>query len=60
MARNLRFVADTYGMVVPAGARRRGLADVAILLALWAAGRQAVAPFYVPSPRRKRRGAKRR
>lgn len=58
--RNLRFVADTYGMVIPAGMQRRALADVAILLTLWAAGHSPINPLYVPEPKRRRRrhGAK--
>lgn len=51
---NLRFVADTYGMVVPAGEARRALADLAILLALWVTARVPVAPFYAAAGRRPR------
>jgi len=53
--RNLRFVADTYGMVIPAASAKRALADVAIVLTLWAAGRRPVPPLYVPEPGRGRR-----
>ena len=60
--RNLRFVADTYGMVVPAASTRRALAELAILLTLWAAGHSPVDPLYVPEPkpRRRRNGAKKK
>jgi hypothetical protein len=34
--RDLRFVAETYGMVIPASASRRALADLAIVITLWA------------------------
>ncbi len=60
--RNLRFVADTYGMVIPSSSQRRALADLAILLALWSAGKRPLEPMYVPAPkqRRRRHGAKKR
>ncbi len=51
--RNLRFVADTYGMVIPAAATRRALADVAILLTLWAAGKVPLDPLYARKPKRR-------
>jgi hypothetical protein len=55
--RNLRFVADTYGMVIPASSasQRRALADLVILLALWSAGKKPLEPLYVPEPRKRRR-----
>jgi hypothetical protein len=34
--RDLRFVSETYGLVIPAASSRRALADLAILLTLWA------------------------
>ncbi len=60
--RNLRFVADTYGMVVPAASQRRALADLAILLTLWSAGKVPLDPLYVPEPKKKKRryGAKKK
>lgn len=55
--KNLDFVADTYGMVVPAAQTRRALADVTILLTLYAAARDGVRPLYGSDvrPRRRRR-----
>jgi hypothetical protein len=52
--RNLRFVADTYGMVIPAAGRRRAFADIIALTTLWAAGRRAVAPLYLVDKKRRR------
>lgn len=34
--RDLRFVSETYGLVIPASMSRRALADLAILVSLWA------------------------
>ena len=34
--RHFRFVSETYGLVVPASASRRAVADLAILITLWA------------------------
>ncbi len=34
--RHLRFVSETYGLVVPTSAARRAVADLAILITLWA------------------------
>lgn len=60
--RNFRFVADTYGMVVPAGSQRRALADLAMLLMLWSVSRAPLDhPLYAPPPKSKRRnGAKKK
>lgn len=33
--RDLRFVSETYGLVIPASMSRRALADLAILISLW-------------------------
>lgn len=49
--RNLRFVADTYGMVIPAAGTRRAFTDIIALLTLWAAGRRAVDPMYMVAKR---------
>lgn len=46
LLRNFRFVAETYGLVIPASAMRRPLADFAILGALWAASTRAVGSLY--------------
>lgn len=60
--RNFRFVADTYGMVVPAGSQRRALADLAMLLMLWSVSRAPLDhPLYAPVLKRKKRhGAKKK
>lgn len=44
--RNLRFVSETYGLVVPAAATRRALADLAILLTLWVSSARGVDDMY--------------
>jgi hypothetical protein len=44
--RNFRFVAETYGLVIPASATRRAIVDMAMLLALWAAAAGGVDPMY--------------
>ena len=44
--RNLRFVAETYGLAVPLSAWRRALVDLATLLALWASARGGAANVY--------------
>jgi hypothetical protein len=40
--RHLRFVSETYGLVVPAAASRRAVADLAILVTLWACASRGV------------------
>lgn len=52
--RNLRFVADTYGMVIPAAGMRRAFTDIVALLTLWAAGRRPVDPMYMVVKRSRR------
>lgn len=51
--RNLRFVADTYGMVIPAAGWRRAFADIIALTTLWAAGHRAVDPLYLVDKKRR-------
>ncbi len=46
LLRNFRFVADTYGLVVPAAATRRALTDMSMLLAFWAASAHGVGDMY--------------
>ena len=46
LLRNFRFVAETYGLVIPVAATRRALVDMAMLLAFWA----AAAAFGRPGP----------
>jgi hypothetical protein len=55
ITRNLEFVADTYGLVVPAATTRRALVDLAILLGLWSAARVAVQPLFYASEKKRRR-----
>ena len=50
---NLHFVADTYGLVVPAGQEKRTIAGITAILSLWAAGAYGVQPVYGPRPRRR-------
>jgi hypothetical protein len=52
--RNLRFVADTYGMVIPATGTRRAFTDIIALVTLWAAGRRAVDPLYMVVKKRRK------
>lgn len=40
--RYLRFVSETYGLVIPASMSRRALADLAILVSLWACAQHGV------------------
>jgi hypothetical protein len=44
--RHLRFVSETYGLVVPAAASRRAVADLAILLTLWVSANRGVDSMY--------------
>jgi len=44
--RNFRFVAETYGLVIPAKGSRRALVDMTILLSLWAAAKGGVGSMY--------------
>ena len=41
-----RFVAETYGLVIPRAASRRAVADIAILATLWIATTRGVGPMY--------------
>lgn len=43
---NFRFVAETYGLVVPQAASRRAIADLAILTAMWITAARGAAPMY--------------
>lgn len=55
--KNFRFVAETYGLVIPEAATRRALVDLAMLLGLWAAASRGVGDMYGSDElaRRKRR-----
>lgn len=44
--RNFRFVAETYGLIVPESSARQALVDLAVLLALWAATNAGVDAMY--------------
>ena len=40
--RDMRFVSETYGLVIPASMSRRALADLAILVSIWACSQRGV------------------
>ena len=44
--RDLRFVSETYGLVIPASMSRRALADLAILISLWCCADRGVDPMF--------------
>ena len=44
--RDLRFVSETYGLVIPASMSRRALADLAIVISLWACADRGVDPMF--------------
>lgn len=44
--RDLRFVSETYGLVIPASAARRTLADLAIVVTMWACSERGVNPLF--------------
>ena len=46
LLRNFRFVAETYGLVIPVNATRRALVDMAMLLGMWAAASSGVGDMY--------------
>ncbi len=46
LLRNFRFVADTYGLVIPVHATRGAIADIAMLLGMWAAASRGVGEIY--------------
>lgn len=51
----LRFMADTYGLVLPSQDEKRGIAGITAILTLWAASEYGVLPVYKPAPRKRRR-----
>jgi hypothetical protein len=66
--RDLRFVSETYGLVIPASMSRRALADLAILISLWVCadrgingmfGSPGADPRAHSSPKRRHRNGKR-
>ena len=46
LLRNFRFVAETYGLNIPASGTRRALADLSMLLAMWASAARGVGVMY--------------
>jgi hypothetical protein len=55
LLRNFRFVAETYGLVIPAAAARRALTDMAILVSLWTAAARGIDEMYGSAAPRRRR-----
>ena len=53
---NLRFVADTYGLIIHEEDEKRAIAGITSLLTLWAGGKYGVTPVYQDSVRRPGRG----
>jgi len=43
---NFRFVAETYGLIIPAAGQRRALVDLGMLLAMWASSARGIGPMY--------------
>jgi len=64
--RDLRFVSETYGLVIPAAMSRRALADLAILISLWCCADRGIGEMFGASgaipggaePRRRSSGRK--
>ena len=46
LLRNFRFVAETYGLVIPAVGTSQALVDISMLLGMWAAARCGVGDMY--------------
>jgi hypothetical protein len=55
--RELRFVSETYGLVVPASMERRAVTDLAILVSLWASAERGVDAMYGATGSRARHGS---
>jgi hypothetical protein len=60
LLKNFRFVAETYGLIVPTSDTRRALVDLSILLAFWAASNHGVGSMYQAPARTRRRKRSRR
>ncbi|MBA2544926.1 MAG: hypothetical protein H0V17_35110 [Deltaproteobacteria bacterium] len=67
--RDLRFVSETYGLVIPASMSRRALGDLAILVSLWACADRGINGMFgspgadarsTQSPKRRKKRASRR
>lgn len=56
---NFRFVAETYGLIIPAARMRRAIIDLAILLAFWAVASRGIGAMYGAGKPRSRRQARR-
>ncbi len=52
---HLHFMADTYGLVIPAQDEKRAIAGLTAILTLWAASEFGVLPVYQPPPKRRKR-----
>jgi hypothetical protein len=46
LLRNFRFVAETYGLVIPAASARQAVADLSILAAMWAVAKRGIGDMY--------------
>jgi hypothetical protein len=46
LLRYYRFVAETYGLVIPSAAHRRALVELSMLVAFWAASTCGIGPMY--------------
>ena len=46
LLRNFRFVAETYGLVIPTASTRQAVADIAILATMWATAKSGVGDVY--------------
>jgi hypothetical protein len=46
LLRNFRFVAETYGLVIPTSSTRQAVADVAILATMWAIANRGIGDVY--------------
>jgi hypothetical protein len=59
--RYLRFVSETYGLVIPAAATRRAVVDLAVLVTMWSCAKSPVVELYGESgqPKKRRRTVKR-
>jgi hypothetical protein len=53
---HFRFVAETYGLVIPGPSQKRAVLDITVLATLWVTSRHGVGPIYAPVKRKRRRG----
>ena len=59
LLRNFRFVAETYGLVIPSSQSRRALTDMAMLTAFWAAAAHGIGDMYGTDDARRRKRCRR-